>query len=324
MSYPDQSLTSLEKIRVKVRKLTRSLSENHLSTASLNDFINSFILFDFPQLIDAEQLETKFTFFTKPYICNYFTNTETITDQFYNFKNIVLEVKPQAFLTGSEIFFYKNERDFRLNNEPSSAVKETTNTGNGVIFAFSGTLSAYPVVAGQVSFTSIDAYNKALVVEDVPDDDGLTGVLYNFDYSPASGTINYVTGAYTLEFLTAPAASAPIYSETTSYVPSKPSAILYTGNELRLWPVPDKSYRVELTVKRRPTELLDDEDSPVPEIAAWWEFIAYGASKKIFEDRGDMKSLEIIMNEFNRQEELIEKRKLIALAGRRAPTIYSV
>lgn len=322
MSYPDADLTSLAKIRIKVRKLTRSLSENHLSTASLDDFINSFILFDLPRAISTEALEERFVFFTKSYVQEYETDTTNENSLFYNFDNKYVYVSPNAFLSGNQLQFYTSEREFQVDNESPAAVKSTDNTGDGVEWAFEGTLSSFPVLPRRVSFSSITADNEALNVFDVPFSGSLTGGLYSEDSEIERGTINYVTGVYEFAFENPPAKGETIYSETISYAATKPSSILYASNSFSFWPVPDKSYRVEIVAKSRPTKLLESGD--VPEISAWWEYIAYGASKKVFEDRADMKSLEAIMPEFNRQEALIEKRKCETLSCQRTPTIYNI
>ena len=55
----------------------------------------------------------------------------------------------------------------------------------------------------------------------------------------------------------------------------------------------------------------------------WWQYIAYGASKKIFEDRMDNDSVDLIMPEFKTQERLVLRTTLTQQANERTVTIYT-
>ena len=48
-----------------------------------------------------------------------------------------------------------------------------------------------------------------------------------------------------------------------------------------------------------------------------------GASKKIFEDRMDIDSVQMIMPEFKKQEMLIQRRTIVQYTSQRASTIYT-
>ena len=61
----DSTLTAIQQ---KVRRLTRSPSEAQLTTAQLNQYINTFVLYDFPEQIRLLNLRTTFSFYTEPYI----------------------------------------------------------------------------------------------------------------------------------------------------------------------------------------------------------------------------------------------------------------
>jgi len=63
---PDSTLSTLEQIRIKVRRLTRSPSTSQITDASINDYINTFILYDFPEHLKTSYLRKTFTFYTEP------------------------------------------------------------------------------------------------------------------------------------------------------------------------------------------------------------------------------------------------------------------
>jgi hypothetical protein len=70
----------------------------------------------------------------------------------------------------------------------------------------------------------------------------------------------------------------------------------------------------------QPAELLNA--GQVPELSEWWQYIAYGAAKKVFEDRMDIESIQSIMPEFKQQELLIQRKTLVQLTSQKAATIF--
>ena len=71
----------------------------------------------------------------------------------------------------------------------------------------------------------------------------------------------------------------------------------------------------------RPTELLAGGSSP--ELEQWWQYIAYGAAKKIFEDRSDPDSVQQIIPEYKEQERLVLRRTIVQQTKERTATIYT-
>ena len=140
--------------------------------------------------------------------------------------------------------------------------------------------------------------------------------------APIKGTINYVTGAYSITFDAAPATGQPITCETFTYQPSRPNAMLYFDDKFVVRPVPDKAYKVQMEVYRRPTDMMNDGTAK-PELEQWWQYIAYGASKKIFEDRTDLESVQLIMTEYKKQESLVLRRTIVQQTEQRTATIYT-
>ena len=139
--------------------------------------------------------------------------------------------------------------------------------------------------------------------------------------SDGVGTINYLTGAYTLTWSLAPASGEPITSQTIVYKASRPQAVLYYDDVFTLRPVPDKVYPIQMEVYRRPTQLMNNAAAE-PQLEQWWQYIAYGAAKKIFEDRMDLESVQLIMPEFKKQEALVLRRTIVQQTTQRTATIY--
>ena len=311
---------SLANIRIKVRRLTKHVSSNQITDDEIDDYINTFILYDFPDL-DLEELKTTCTFFTKPYVPNYSTNTADSNDPLYNFKNLYTYALKDLSVMGNTVEFYKDSRMFYNVYPKNINVMSTGGTGDGSNTTFSGTLDSYPVIPGYVSFSAIGASNSSLVVKDVPASSQLTGDLIVPDNPASVGTINYVTGVYSFDFDSAPASGKTVYSHTITYETGIPSAVLFSGDKFVFRLIPDKSYRVEIVSYKRPTEML--LDASLPELTQWWQFIAYGASKKILEDRSLTEALGVIMPEYERQESLVLAKTIKQLTNQSVKTIYN-
>ena len=72
-------------------------------------------------------------------------------------------------------------------------------------------------------------------------------------------------------------------------------AVLFYDDAFIFRPVPDQPYRAQVQVYIQPTQLLEEGS---PQLYEWWQYIAYGAAKKIFEDRTDFESVQTLMPEF--------------------------
>src|ERR1700722_191458 len=106
---------------------------------------------------------------------------------------------------------------------------------------------------------------------------------------PGGATINYQTGEITgLVFAEAIPDGTPIQIQYNPKKLSIPLAIMFYQNQFPVAPVPDKGYTVELTCYRQPIQaLLAADMSGNPELSEWWEILAVGASKEIFEESLD-------------------------------------
>ncbi|HUV84747.1 MAG TPA: hypothetical protein VMV86_03510 [Methanosarcinales archaeon] len=134
------------------------------------------------------------------------------------------------------------------------------------------------------------------------------------------GTINYNTGYFNLIFATAPANGQAINAQTVVYSAGRPTTMLFYDNKFTLRPVPDQPYKITFDVFMRPVALAAMGN---PQLQDWWQYIAYGAAKKILEDRMDMDSVGAIMPEFKQQERLVLRKTIVNQTKERTPTIYS-
>lgn len=316
---PDSTLSALSNIRTKVRRITRSPSEAQLSTADLDQYINTFVLYDFPEHLRNFSLRRTLTFYTQAYIDNYSTNTTDPNSPLYNFKNKYIAVHQPAYVAGYPTFFSQSREQF-YGIYPQISFITQVGAGDGATANYTGTLPNIPVMQGNVLFSALDSTNGSMAIIDVPIDETI-GSLKNADTLTNAGQINYITGAYTVTFPSFVGSGVAVNAQVVPYQPSRPVALLYFNDTFFLRPIPDQPYAVNVEVEVRPLELLDSADQP--ELSEWWQYIAYGAIKKVFEDRMDLDSVENIMPEFKKQEVLCLRRTIEQLKKERTATIYT-
>jgi len=309
----DSTLTA---IRTKVRRLTRSPSAAQITDAEIDEYVNTFIQYDFPEHLRLFSLRETFTFFTEPYVDEYDSTNPAV--ELDNFENRYTTFHEPVYIDGKRVPFYQDRSQF-YGIYPRTNSVVTVATGDGVTVNFAGTLTNVPILKKNVLFSSVDANNNSLELHDTTGGTGTTGILTGA--GGALGTINYVTGAYILAFVTPPAAGVSIDAHTRPHVVSVPQAVLYFDNKFYVRPVPDQAYRVDIEAYIRPTELLSAGESP--ELEQWWQYIAYGASIKIFQDRTDEEGVQMIMPEFKNQQRLVLRRTIVQQSNERVATIYT-
>lgn len=316
---------NLATMRIKIRKLTRSPSPSQLSDATIDEYINTFYLYDLPEELRLFALKRTLTFFCQPNVDTYATDS---VPGLADFKNKYISVERPVYIAG-QIAFYSQSREEFFNLYPIISLRQQIGLGDGVTTTYTGMLMNIPVVPNSVSFVSVGTNDKGLVVKDLPNypvtND--TGALIS-EEGTVTGTINYVTGAYSFtfidEFLTpvAPLVGAVVQSQSLPYKPAFPTGVLFYDNAFTLRPIPDRPYKITFDAFVRPEAFLNDPAAE-PFLQEWWQYLAYGAAKKIFEDRSDIDSVLLITPEFERQQDLILRRTLVQQSTQVAPTIYN-
>lgn len=161
---PDSSLTA---IRTKVRRLTRSPSTAQISDAQINEYVNTFVLYDFPEQIRLSALRTVLTFYTQPGVDVYETSSDP-NNPLYNFKNRYVAVHPPIYLAGIQ-GFYTQWRDVFYGYYPqTNTIAQTGLFGDGVATTFTGTVVARPMLQRSVIFTAINNAGQSMVLIDDP------------------------------------------------------------------------------------------------------------------------------------------------------------
>jgi len=173
----------------------------------------------------------------------------------------------------------------------------------GPTTSFQFNVSAYPILPGSLYVTD---------GSQVAQDDGAGGFL-----SPATGAIDYTTGAVSITFSVAPSANANISATSQTYMANRPQSILYfksapldsatqsARNDQKyfvLRPVPDDVYLIKMQGIQIPPSLTNTTD--VPFRSDLGPLIAYGASLEIFADFNQMDQYDQIMTQYNRYKDV--------------------
>ena len=345
--------STLEAIQTKVRLLTRSPSENQLTTDVLNNYINTFVVYDFPEHLRMFNQRQTFTFVTNPYQDSYPTDKVSfaggITNPLYDFQNKYLSVHNPFYIAGYDSFYTQSREQFYAIYPLTNSIQFTGITGDGVTTSFTGVITniANPgppsitqnqqagLLQNNVLFSSVDLNGQGISLLDMPVVNNTTGqnTLDGNLYIPGqlpiappiavtpTNTINYATGAFTITFATAPGTDQQIFSQTVPQIISLPQAVLYYDNTFFVRPVPNQPYTINFEVYVAPTRLL--QTSTEPALNEQWQFIAYGAAKKVLEDRLDMESVQLIMPEYMQQMRMCLRRTIVQYTNERTATIYT-
>jgi hypothetical protein len=142
---------------------------------------------------------------------------------------------------------------------------------------------------------------------------------------PGNATINYQTGAITgLIFAEPIPAGTQIQIQYNPKQFSIPLAIMFYQNQFTLCPTPDQGYTVELTCYRQPIQaLLAADMTGNPELSEWWEILAVGAAKKMFEERLDSDGVMFIDKMLKERYDIIETRTYAQIGQERISTLFT-
>lgn len=276
---------TLANIRQKVRNLTGSPSQDQLSDATVNAYINDYYVYTMPHELKV-QIQNKFLDFkTEPGV-----NT-------YSFPGTYLTDSPGAYADGFPMIFYEDP-DIFYQDWPQQYNVDIVATGNGVTTSFSGTTQGFPIIPGTYFITD---------GTQILQDDG-SGILAPVSPTTGAGTINYTTGAFTATFGTAPASSATVYDKYQACQQNRPQGVLFFENQFTLMPVPDQVYQIRMQGFIFPDALSSDSDTPTQD--EWGPLIAYGAAIEIFNDRGDIENAQRMVASLKRYENVALSRTI--------------
>ena len=355
--------STLADIRDKVRRITGRPSDQQISNAQIDAYINTFYLYDLPEHLQLISNRVNFQFLT--------TANKAIYDLPNNF---YLTAMPPVRIAGYQTYMTQSREAFYRINPSLSLMQARVGMGNGTTGPYTFQLGQTPILRGwkrnppgaysislagtqsdvpanqlnwQVLISGTDVNGNSISLVDDGQghlfDPGNLSISqtppYVGDLStvPANsrGTVDYLTGVVTVNapalfplgpgFSTAIAANAPINAQYVPYVASRPQSVVFFQQQFNIYPVPDQAYTVSLEAYALPTALLDlgGFGTDVPQMREWWQVLAYGAADKIFTDNADMDSAAKFRPLLDEQLKLIQRRTIVQQTSERTATIYS-
>lgn len=346
------SIVTLSSIITKIRRLTGSANNFQLTDAMIADYINSFYLYDFPSQFRSLNLKDKFTFNTIVGVDTYpFDNEHYTTVEMPCYcmrREIKLFQDPWSFW-GSNFNWQQQDTfavgngttgpySFQLSSFPLIA---STNNNQAANATATWPTTAYSPTPTQPTFP-VPIPNRVqniLITANTASASGIGGTMHVTDDGAgnligdcaAGGTINYATGAVSnLTFTVAIPSGNSIFAQYNPVTQSIPLSILFYQNQFTLRPVPNQGYTIEVTVYRQPSQLLlgtsntsSLNNSGVPELSEWWELLAVGAAKKIFEDRLDSDGVALMDKMLAERYMVVETRTYAQLGEQRIQTLFA-
>lgn len=289
---------TLANIRNKVRLVTKSPGQNTITDAQIDNYVNNFYVFDFPEELRLWQTREIYSFVTEANIDTYVAPQDYLT------------FHPPLYIAGYECYYSQSRTEFYRRWPVVRTIAQVA-TGSGIAGPYTATLQNVPVNRNQVLIDCV-SNNLSFSLQD----DGLGNLL-----GDGTGTIDYISGALNFTFSGAIAGGVAINAQTVPYVASRPTSLLYYDRTFTVRPIPDQPYEVNMEAYKAPTALLASGD--VPELEEWWQYLAMGASIKIFEDRGDFAQIAAFQPLFDRYKRLALRRTLVQQTNDRTATIYT-
>lgn len=324
--------STLTTIRTKIRRLTGRPSPQQISDSEIDDYVNTFYQYDLPEHLRLFSNTGTFTFMTEANVDQYNMRTATPAAPEFNALTVTFDgaprqavdvyynLQPPAYVAGYPCS-YSQSMDQFFRTYPPLGDLITTVVGDGGVGPYTFTLTNIPALQNSISIGTIDNTGATIkVVDDPQDRENGDWVISNL-LTAVTGSINYVTGVGTITFTNNIPAGNEITIIYTPYQPSRPQAVLFFDNIITLRPVPDRPYPVALNAFLTPSALLNADDNPI--LKQWWQYLAYGAAKKIFEDSQDPEGVDQIIKEFENQEALVLNRHVVQQTLERTATIYT-
>ena len=325
MTAPFTTVTEVLEI---MRRLVKTSSDQSITDTTLVDALNRFYIYDMPQNLQLFELKRTYLFDTLP-------NVHLYQFPFDDYQLI----RPPCYSDGVPMSFFQSQTLFN-NVFPEFVFNQNAIVGDGGP-SYTTTITQAPLLRGFVDTLGYRMPNIIISGQtDTGDrlficDAGVLGIapnvgrLYevpsNFQdvggvAAPVVGTVNYQTGLMTFLFSQNIATGTNIQIQTVTYTAGWPRAVLFFDNIIKLYPVPDKSYKIQFDAQITPAQFLAISGVPFKYMG---EYLAYGGALKILAETGDMEQYQFYRSLFNEKEAMLLRRTNRQQMVERTPTIFS-
>lgn len=338
---------NLQDIITKIREISASGNSLQVTDEKIIKYLNSYYLYDLPQDLRLLKLKDVYTF-------NTIQGIDTYPFDYVGWST----VQPPAYSAKQQMAFYQDPALF-YGSSFNLQTTETFDTADGTAGPYSGTTQGSPILrsvnnnpmattltsptgvfpsgyppASLVGVnTNISRIQNILITANTATsslhvtDDGAGNLIGD---CVAGGTINYQTGAIAgLTFTSVVPSGNAIYIEYKAITLGQPFSLLFFQQQFVVRPVPDKAYTIEMIAYRTPSQILIGTQDPtavdlagVPEDFEWWELIAFGVAKKLYQDRLDMQGVAMMQQFIDEAVSNARTTTYGQLSKQRVPTIF--
>lgn len=344
-----------------VRRLIKSSSASEISDAVIADYINRFVSYEVAERIELFELRRQYTFETIPNVFTYqapFVSASVpnwpqtaLSPPFIQNTALVNSVtqvpvyqtfRPPMYCDGVLMDYHQSNQQF-YNLFPEYVNNEIPLLGSGnALTTYTTGVGQTPILQGYIDdlgnntpYVYITALNSAgqqqyivdcgTVVNNVgtlvQTDSTFNNILGPLPSAGGSGTVNYLTGQLSFTFVDAVPSGTNIETQTSPFSPGFPRIALFYNNIFKLYPVPDRAYKIQVEGNVTPSVFFNTA-AAMP-FAYMSEYFARGAARKILSDTGDVEQFQFYEPFFREQENLVLRRTSRQNSVRRTPTIYS-
>ena len=298
---------TLAEIRQKVRQVSGRYSPQELSNEQLDEYINKYFQYTFPSELKLERAHTFFEFLT------------VANQQKYNLPSGYTNFEPLATIDNLSLLWYQEPSSFTENN-PENVARQTIGTGDGVTTNFTSTAGNFPILPASSVITDNNE-----VFEDTNTIFGTANINITGSLG-GNATLNYSTGALSVTFNSAPLLGQNINFSFIQFQAGRPIAVLLYNNKFTFFPVPDTAYRfkakayantlVTTAAGTNAIQFINATDKPL--LDEWGPCIAYGTSRDIHADLGEMDAYAEVTALYKEQLSYVLKRTNQNLLNTRA------
>ena len=318
MSLP----SNLTAIRRKFRNVTGQLDSAQIGDPEIDQYINTFYVYQLPMHVPLFNMKQTYTFYTNA------------LQDVYDFpRNEYSFIQPPAYCAGYQLFFSQSREQF-YRSFPKLNFLQQVGNGDGLTTAFVFTLTNTPLLRASTNenndilsdflLSAVDNLGNSIQVID----NGTGGLVEQGTDSPTIGTINYATGAVTVDFALLAVPQTPgngqvINAQYVPVAPSRPVSVLFFQDQFILRPVPDGIYKFVIDAWKMPFQFDTNTPLQVPQLNEWWLLIAYGAADLFFADNSDFENMQKYRMLLQEQLKLVNRRTIKQQTSQRSATIYS-
>lgn len=354
---PQVTAPILSEIILYVRRILKQPNNEDISDTTIGDYLNRFYVYDVPARIQLFDMKAQFSLELEPFVDQYNAPVTYLPGgaviPTYN------TYLTPAYVDGYQIVMQQSH-DQWMKLFPNRYLNQYQQNGSGLATPYSFSTSSVPIIRGNrdqnvqptnntnvpfgapfglltssVYVTAIDVNGNLNVAQDDPsnyfDYNSIqnpygVGNLIQFDpLNPQNaplivGTVNYLTGAITVNFMyTIPTTSAINY-QCIPYAPGRPQAVFFFDNTFSFRPIPEKPFLFQIDAYYNPAAFLTTANA-IP-YRFMTEYLARGTARKILQDYGDVEQLQLYEPWFREQEAFVLRKTYRQISNTRVATIF--